>query len=131
MTCAVFDTNVLVSALWKEDSLPAALLHCGLCPVWSDALEAEYEDVLHRKKFRFCEEKIAAVLAPFRENAVRLTAAPTGISLPDPKDNAVYDLFREANRRFGAVLVTGNRKHFPAEDADILTPRECFDALSG
>ena len=51
---AVIDTNVLVSALLRWDSVPGAVLEQALVgsivPLLSDEIMAEYEEVLWRKK---------------------------------------------------------------------------------
>ncbi|AVM69520.1 putative toxin-antitoxin system toxin component, PIN family [Lachnospiraceae bacterium oral taxon 500] len=54
---AVIDTNVLVSALLRWDSLPGAVMEQalmgGIIPVLSDEIIEEYREVLARKKFCF------------------------------------------------------------------------------
>ncbi len=54
---AVLDTNVLVSALLKTESVPGRVLAEALMgdiiPILNDGIIAEYEDVLKRPKFRF------------------------------------------------------------------------------
>jgi putative PIN family toxin of toxin-antitoxin system len=54
---AVIDTNVLVSAMLKPDSVPGRVVAYAfegrLVPIVSAEIEREYDDVLHRKKFRF------------------------------------------------------------------------------
>lgn len=50
---AVIDTNVLVSALLRWDSVPGAVLEQALVgsivPILSDEIMGEYEEVLRRK----------------------------------------------------------------------------------
>lgn len=50
---AVIDTNVVVSALLRWDSVPGAVLEQALVgsivPLLSDEIMAEYEEVLRRK----------------------------------------------------------------------------------
>lgn len=54
---AVLDTNVLVSALLKNGSVPWQVaeeaLHGDIIPVLNDEILTEYEDVLNRPKFKF------------------------------------------------------------------------------
>lgn len=65
---AVFDTNVLVSALMsnRQDSPTVALLDYVLdgriVLLYNDEIIAEYDEVLHRDKFSFADERIQAVL---------------------------------------------------------------------
>ena len=59
---AVIDTNVLVSALLRWDSVLGAVMEQALIgsivPLLSDDIMAEYEEVLRRKKFPFREQDI-------------------------------------------------------------------------
>ena len=54
---AVIDTNVVVSAFLRWDSVPGMVLEQSLIgsiiPLLSDEIMAEYENVLRRKKFSF------------------------------------------------------------------------------
>ena len=54
---AVIDTNVLVSAMLKNNSIPgrvmAETLVGDIIPVLNDEIIAEYEDVLNRSRFKF------------------------------------------------------------------------------
>lgn len=62
----VYDTNVLVSAALKPDSLPAVLVSLALAQrvhlCLSPPILAEYTAVLHRPKFGFAAHSIDAVL---------------------------------------------------------------------
>lgn len=53
----VIDTNVLVSAMLKGNSVPGLVLkHVfsgNLIPVFNDKILEEYREVLYRKKFSF------------------------------------------------------------------------------
>ena len=53
---AVLDTNVLVSALLKNGSVPWQVaeeaLHGDIIPVLNDEILSEYEDVLNRQKIQ-------------------------------------------------------------------------------
>ena len=58
MKCyAVIDTNVLVSALLRWDSVPGQVVQQTyaheIIPVFNDSILQEYEEVLSRKKFHF------------------------------------------------------------------------------
>ena len=65
---AVFDTNVLVSALMsaRQDSPTVRLLDYviddRIVLLYNGEILSEYDDVLHRDKFHFSEERIQAVL---------------------------------------------------------------------
>ncbi len=53
----VIDTNILVSALWSKNGLPAKILSMVvsgvLVPCFDDRILCEYKDVLNRPKFKF------------------------------------------------------------------------------
>ena len=59
---AVLDTNVLVSAMLKNGSVPGHVaveaLTGDIIPVLNDDILAEYEDVLNRPKFSFNKKAV-------------------------------------------------------------------------
>jgi predicted nucleic acid-binding protein len=60
--------------------------------------------------------------------AENVTAMPLDADLPDPDDLPFLEVAAEAH----AVLVTGNKKHFPGQAAgavQIVSPREFLDML--
>ncbi len=63
---AVRDSNVLVSALLKNGSMPwraaKEALHGDIIPVLNDEILAEYEDVLNRAKFKFGKKAVTVLL---------------------------------------------------------------------
>ena len=69
---AVIDTNVLVSALLKNGSVPWQVaeeaLHGDIIPVVNDEILSEYEDVLNRPKFRFDKRAVKVLLDEFRNH---------------------------------------------------------------
>ena len=67
MRCyAVLDTNVIVSALLKNGSVPWQVaeeaLHGDIIPVVNEEILAEYEDVLLRPKFKFSKRTVSVFL---------------------------------------------------------------------
>ena len=129
---AVIDTNVLVSALLRWDSVPGAVLEQalvgGLVPLLSDEIMMEYEEVLRREKFPFKEEDIKAVMDGIRMRSVFLDPEKVEEYLPDPKDVIFYAVTMEARKGADAYLVTGNIKHFPLKPF-VVTPREMLTIL--
>ena len=127
MTVAVFDTNVVVSGILSPSGAPGRILNAILeryCqPVVTDAILAEYEEVLSRPKFRFPPAKIRLLLAAIRARAAFAPFAPYSgeHALPDPDDA----IFVEAALGLHVPIVTGNHKHFPARaigDIPVLSP---------
>lgn len=129
---AVIDTNVLVSALLRWDSVPGAVLEQALVgsivPLLSDEIMTEYEEVLRRKKFPFKEEDIQAVTDGIRMRGVFLVPEKLEENLPDSKDVIFYAVTMEARKDSDAYLVTGNIKHFPLKPY-VVTPREMLTIL--
>ena len=129
---AVLDTNVLVSALLKNGSVPWQVaeeaLHGDIIPVLNDAIIAEYEDVLNRPKFKFDKRAVAVLLNELKKRAVLADAGLIEEIIPDPKDIVFYAVLMEKRKEEEAYLVTGNLKHFPIRTY-VVTPREMLDIL--
>ena len=128
----VIDTNVLVSAMLRWNSVPGRVLRHvfggDLIPVFNGEILDEYREVLHRKKFHFPEEAVDTVLESLQEQGVSINAEKLAIDLPDEKDILFYEVVMEKQKKDFAYLVTGNSKHFPKESF-IVTPREMLDIL--
>ncbi len=129
---AVIDTNVLVSALLKWDSVPGSVLEQTLTgriiPILNEEILAEYGEVLRRKKFSFKESDIQIVLEGMIRRGVFTDAAVLEEHLPDPKDTVFYAVTMEVRKKDDAYLVTGNIKHFPITPY-VVTPREMLSVL--
>ena len=130
---AVFDTNVFVSALLtkRPDSATAKVVDAiatgEIVPLYSREILDEYNDVLHRGKFAFSEERIFAVLRVIKSFGIEVSPSSTGEPLPDMDDIIFYDVVME-KREDDAYLITGNIKHFPARRY-IVTPAEMVELL--
>lgn len=131
---AVLDTNVLVSALLGKDSIPAKILdeaaNGSIVPVFDDDILAEYEDVLHRRKFPFTEHEVRALINVIKSQGIRVEADPVDVFLPDMDDVVFYAVVMEKRKDSDAYLVTGSQKHFPKEPF-IVTPKEMLDIIRG
>lgn len=112
---AVFGTNILVSALMnrRADSPTVALLDYVLdrriVLLYNDDLLSEYDEVLHRTKFDFSDDRIQAVINLVK-TGIHLEPATSSEHFPDPDDRVFYEL---ALAKDGSYMVTGNLKHFP------------------
>ena len=130
---AVLDTNVLVSALLNKSSVPAMILDeaadGSIAPLYDDDILAEYEDVLHRKKFPFAERDIRAVIEAIKSRGIHVEAGAVDVTLPDMDDVIFYAVVMEKRKETDAYLVTGNLKYFPKEPF-IVTPREMLDIIT-
>ena len=74
----VIDTNVLVSAMLKWDSVPGNVLAFALdgpiVPVFNEAILSEYREVLRRPKFCLTEQIIDAVVGSITEKGISIDA---------------------------------------------------------
>ncbi len=131
---AVLDTNVLVSALLSKSSVPAEILdeaaNGSIVPLFNDEILAEYEDVLHRKKFPFTAREVRVLIEAIKSRGVHVEAGPVDAVLPDLDDVVFYAVVMEKRKDEDAYLVTGNQKHFPKEPF-IVTPKEMLDIILG
>ena len=129
---AVIDTNVLVSAMLKWDSVPGNIMELAfsgsIVPILNDSIMAEYRKVLSRSKFHLTDEIINDVLDTINENGLYVDAEELEIELPDPKDRVFYEVVMEERREEDAYLVTGNIKHFSAKPF-IVTPRQMLEII--
>ena len=127
---AVFDTNVLVSALIsKREESPTVLLlnHVldgNIVLVYNEEIVSEYQEVLHRDKFGFSDERIKTVLEVVR-TGLCLGRTPSNEVFPDSDDAVFYEV---ALSKEGAFLVTGNLRHFPKSPI-VVTPAEMIRIL--
>jgi len=130
---AVIDTNVLVSAMLKYQSVPWQIANEALLgdivPLLSNEIIAEYREVLAREKFRFNQEAVCILIDGIIERGIFIDALPVEETIPDPKDAVFYCVAMEGQKRFAnSYLVTGNIKHFPVK-AFVVTPKEMLDIM--
>lgn len=131
---AVIDTNVLVSALLKPESVPglivAEALTGSIIPLLHDDIIEEYQDVLNRRKFHFDKRDIRLMIDSLAMRSIFVDAGPVTDFIPDPKDVVFYAVTMEKRQSDDAYLVTGNTKHFPIRPF-VVTPREMLGIISG
>lgn len=129
---AVIDTNVLISAMLKWNSVPGNVLEFTfsgtIIPVLNEHIVREYREVLSRPKFKFTKDIIDTVVNEIERLGVYIDAPELEIELPDPKDRVFYEVVMEERNAEDAYLVTGNLKHFP-EEPFIVTPRQMVDII--
>lgn len=130
----VVDTNVLVSALLKPDSVPARALDAmpaaGARWLYDARIEGEYREVLARRKF--------AAIPADRRDALLAAGLGAGKRLADV---AAWDgpMTDEGDRAFvevalagpAAAIVTGNARHYPRDlGFRVLPPAELLALLA-
>lgn len=131
MVYAVIDTNIFVSALITHNSnastarvLENLLLH-RIIPLYNDDIIKEYDEVLHRAKFKLSEEQISTVIEHVKENGIDSSRFPYAGEMPDEDDRVFYEVCLSKEDSF---LVTGNLKHFPKEP-QVITAAEIMEIL--
>ncbi len=129
---AVIDTNVLVSAMLKWDSVPGNIIELALSgtiiPLLNEHIVKEYREVLSRPKFHLTEDIIRNVIEEINRFGIYIDAEKIDIDLPDPKDRVFYEIVMEKRKSEDAYLVTGNVKHFPSKSY-VVTPRQMLDII--
>ena len=116
MVYVVIDTNILVSALITHNSQAStvkvleSLFLQRFKPLYNDEIITEYEDVLHRRKFRLSEEQIRTVIDCVRQNGMDAKRFYYNGDMPDEDDRVFFEVSLSKEDSF---LVTGNLKHFP------------------
>ena len=127
---AVFDTNVLVSALMSKraDSPTVLLLDYVLdgriVLLYNEDIIREYKEVLHRSKFDFGEDSIHDLIELVKIGFV-LDPTESGETFPDIDDRVFYEV---ALSKEDGYVVTGNTKHFPKSPI-VVTPAEMMQIV--
>ena len=97
-------------------------------PLYHVDILDEYEEVLHRPKFRLSEVVIRTVITAIKQYGIEVFPRSTGEILADMDDLVFYEVAME-KREDGAYLVTGNQKHYPVRDF-IVTRAEMMEILN-
>lgn len=128
----VLDTNVVVSAALTAHGACARIvdmLGVGVFDICADdRILTEYDAVLRRPEFRIAPQNVDALMGFINHTALFITPTPLSARLPDPDDLP----FLEVAAAAGALLATGNRRHFPKKacgDVRLLSPREFLEVL--
>lgn len=128
----VIDTNVLVSAVLKHNSIPGFIIDLAfsgpVIPVLNGEIEKEYREVLSRPKFHLTQDIVEDIVGEFQNRGLYLDAEKQDIELPDPKDVVFYEVMLEGSKTDDTFLVTGNGRHFP-ENPYIVSPRQLMEII--
>jgi putative PIN family toxin of toxin-antitoxin system len=126
----VIDTNVFISALLTAKGNASAVIRSILTRqvemYGNPTIFAEYEGVALRPKFAksIRSEDVRKFIDIFNRLATPCFPEPSTIPFIDETDRIFYDTAKEAD----AWLVTGNRKHYPAESL-VVNPVEFLGKL--
>jgi len=131
---AVVDTNVIVSALLKEQSIPWEILenikNDRIYPLFNDEIIIEYEEVLKRNKFNFDESVVKNTINLILEKGYELNPHFIDEFFEDESDKVFYQITLTGISVFGnSHLITGNKKHFPLKEF-VVTPAEMLEIIN-
>ena len=109
----VLDTNILVSSLWSRNGAPARvvsmILTGQLIPCYDYRILTEYRQVLGRPRVNFSDGEIDSLLEWIETSGRSIVADPINDPFIDESDKKFYEVAKFC----GAILITGNLKHFP------------------
>ena len=131
MIYAVIDTNVLVSALITHTSLPATakvvrlLLEGGFVPLYESNIIEEYQEVLHRSKFKLLPDVADAIISYIKEHGIETSRTAFQELMPDEDDRVFYEVSLSVDDSF---LVTGNLKHYP-QTPKVISPADFINVI--
>ena len=128
----VLDTNVIVSAVLTAHGVCAQILDMLTDGVFGmyvdDRILAEYDSVLRRPRLQLVPDDAAELMEWIRSVAEPVGAVPLPAKLPDPGDMPFLEVAASA----GALLITGNARHYPKRSrrgVTVLSPREFLELL--
>jgi putative PIN family toxin of toxin-antitoxin system len=128
----VLDTNVIVSTVLTANGVCAQILDMLIDGVFGiyvdDRTLAEYDSVLSRPQLHIIPDDAAEVMEWIRFVAEPVAAVPLLAELPDRGDMPFLEVAASA----GAILITGNTRHYPKRSrfgVTVLTPREFLELL--
>ena len=131
MIYAVIDTNVLVSALITHNSLSATakvvrlLLEGGFVPLYENNIIEEYQEVLHRSKFKLLPDVADAIISYIKEHGIETSRTAFQELMPDEDDRVFYEVSLSVDDSF---LVTGNLKHYP-QTPKVISPADFINVI--
>jgi putative PIN family toxin of toxin-antitoxin system len=116
MIRVVLDTNVVVSPLLNPEGLQNQVLKLamnGYVQLYiSPAVLAEYSRVIRDRRFKFSAGLVRSFLGQVRRRSRTVRPMRCLSACSDEDDNRIVECADAAGADF---LVTGNRRHFPAE----------------
>ena len=128
MKGVVLDTNVLVSANMTSEGNPAKIVnlvsHKELQLYYCPEILDEYKRVLAYEKLDIPATTQIKAIEGICKLGELIEPAVSAIPLADETDRVFYDTAKES----GAILVTGNIKHFPNESF-IMTPGDFIASI--
>lgn len=124
MTNIVLDTNIFISAALSPKGNPAKIIDLvsdneEIQVFYTTEIFDEYKKVLAYKRLNIPIEIQSGIIKKIEGIGILIEPPTSTIPLPDESDRVFYDTAQAS----GAILITGNIKHFPSE-AFIMTPSD-------
>ena len=126
----VIDTNVLVSALWSRNNRLAQIIELfisgAVVPCYCAEIMREYQDVLSRPKlaFRLAGADVSEIIERIKAGGMCVVVRPSSEPFADESDRVFFDVAKACE----AILITGNKKHYPIEPF-VMSPAEFLDSI--
>jgi len=120
----VLDTSVMISAMVNAKGSAAKIvsliLDGDITIVYDNSIIFEYIEVLSKKSFGFNIEMINDIIYFIRCEGTFIKAEKLDVIFHDEPNKKFYEVYMAGEADY---LITGNRKHFPA-DAAVIIPGE-------
>jgi len=112
----VVDTNVIISAILSVNGIAYKVLNLmrtneDISVYYSAGILAEYKKVLAYERLNISIETQIDILNTIKNLGILIEPTASSAPMPDETDRIFYDTAMTA----GALLVTFNLKHYPAE----------------
>jgi len=119
----VLDTNILVSSQISAKGYPSEIVTLirinKLQPYYNAEIMNEYNRVLRYPRLQITPREISVIINLILRKGIAMETEKSTIEMIDESDRKFYDLHKAA----GAILITGNIKHFPKESS-IMKPAD-------
>ncbi len=129
---AVIDTNVIVSSMLKENSIPWQIMNLVrqdvIVPLLNEEILQEYFDVITRNKFHFNNELVENTIGQIRAKSIFLEREQTLEDFVDKDDIVFFEIVMSAKNTMDAYLITGNIKHYPVRSY-VVTPAQMLEII--
>ena len=129
---AVIDTNVIVSSMLKNQSIPGQIINLVtggiIVPLLNEEILQEYIEVITRNKFNFSKTLIENTINVIKLNAIYLQKEETLEQFIDKDDIVFFEIVLSARSTMDAYLITGNMKHYPIRSY-VVTPAQMIEII--
>lgn len=129
---AVIDTNVVVSSMLKQKSIPWQILNLVdrniITPLLNEEILNEYIDVITRNKFNFDKSLVDDTISRIKTKAIYIEREETIEDFIDKDDIVFFEIVLSVRSTMDAYLITGNMKHYPVRSY-IVTPAQMIEII--